>query len=309
MLADSLGRHPDLYITPKETKIIPFLAKKYGDGDDLNQDQSFFQLWAAIAAIPSFRKLNGGVPPSIPENWHQFPRELAAVLDAFFRRFAAKDGKKRWGEKTPQHVQHIKKLHALYPKAKFIHIIRDGRDCAASFHRRWQRTPEYTIYRWKNVVQEGRKQGQEIGQLYFEIKYEELTANPTHWMQKLCCFLSLPFDEKVLKSKQPQMNKSQELRRIVRNSGRWRVYFNTKQKKKLESIAGVALKSLHYPINYRCGARDPSSIQLLCWRWRDYVMQFFYELIKKLNGTNHASWHRIFVSVQTAIKQFQSNKY
>src|SRR5438132_372824 len=40
------------------------------------------------------------------------------------------------GEKTPSNVRYINLLHTLFPTAKFIHIIRDGRDCAVSgwFH-------------------------------------------------------------------------------------------------------------------------------------------------------------------------------
>ena len=40
------------------------------------------------------------------------------------------------GEKTPDNVRHFDLLHAVFPTARFLHVVRDGRDCAVSawFH-------------------------------------------------------------------------------------------------------------------------------------------------------------------------------
>ena len=40
------------------------------------------------------------------------------------------------GEKTPDNVRHFEVLHAIFPAAKFLNVVRDGRDCAISgwFH-------------------------------------------------------------------------------------------------------------------------------------------------------------------------------
>ena len=153
MLLDSLGNHPDLYAYPRETRLIPNLIHNVDRYGDLNNDENFLRLWHAVLGIPAFRGKKYKSPkPPLPANWRDFPRNLAAVLDAVFRYFALTHGKIRWCEKTPQHVQHLQNLHAVFPGAKFIHIIRDGRDCAASFHRRWRRQPELTIYRWKKVI-------------------------------------------------------------------------------------------------------------------------------------------------------------
>jgi len=40
------------------------------------------------------------------------------------------------GEKTPDNVRHFDLLHTIFPNARFLHVVRDGRDCAVSawFH-------------------------------------------------------------------------------------------------------------------------------------------------------------------------------
>jgi hypothetical protein len=39
---------------------------------------------------------------------------------------------KFWCEKTPANLINVTRLHELYPQARFIHIVRDGRDVASS---------------------------------------------------------------------------------------------------------------------------------------------------------------------------------
>jgi hypothetical protein len=88
MLADSLGRHPELYMTRRETRILPYLVGKLEKFGDLHVDANFLALWNAVLGIRMFSRLNQGEAPPLPANWLQFPRNLEAVLDAVFRHFA-----------------------------------------------------------------------------------------------------------------------------------------------------------------------------------------------------------------------------
>ena len=58
--------------------------------------------------------------------------DLSSGLRAFYRGYAAARGKTRYGDKTPMHATDIDVLSRVLPEARFIHIIRDGRDVAAS---------------------------------------------------------------------------------------------------------------------------------------------------------------------------------
>ena len=50
------------------------------------------------------------------------------ILSAIYRTYAIAQGKERWGDKTPFNVCDLSELKRVFPQAKFVHIVRDGRD-------------------------------------------------------------------------------------------------------------------------------------------------------------------------------------
>jgi hypothetical protein len=159
-------------------------------------------------------------------------------------------------------------LAHVFPTAKFVHIIRDGRDAAQSFHRRYGFCPPETIYRWKRIVAQGRIQGAALGsERYLEVRYENLTAAPGDWMARICHFLDLPFDPVVLSSSMRMADAAMASseNRIVTNSGKWSGYFTPRQVAELESISGRQLHALGYEAT-TLGDVNPSRINLLWWR-------------------------------------------
>jgi hypothetical protein len=312
MLADCLGQHPDLFAAYMETKILPYLllnAHRYGD---LNENENFLKLWLAVLDIPVMTQINGWVPLRLPKNWKEFPRNPPSVIDAVFRSIALNNNKHRWAEKTPHYVQHLELLGSSFPRAKFVHIVRDGRDCAASFHRRWRRTPEYSIYRWKRVLAEGRLQSKNLGDRYFELSYEDLTTCPEKWLRQVCNFLDLPFDKSVLRSSQPHKETAQSGNRnsIQPNSKKWKTYFDERQMAALEKIAGATLSNYGYEVMYEKGDRNPASSLILFWKWRDRFREFYEISGRKLTGrTKKIPWSRIFDRALTSIKQSRVNRF
>jgi hypothetical protein len=309
MLADSIGKHPELYVFKAETRLLPYLITKLERYGDLQIDKNFLSLWNSVLSIPNLRWANDGNAPPLPVNWRDFQRSFDAIVDAVFRFCAAKEGKIRWGEKTPQHVQHMETLHGVFPSAKFIHIIRDGRDCAASLQRRFLRNPERSIYRWKKIVREGRMQGKMLGDLYMEVMYENVTSDPEKWMAKICSFVELPFNENVLRSSQPFKEKRVKEGGIEPNSGKWRRYFTESENRKLEAISGNCLRELGYPVSAEAGDHDPSNAKLWAWMMEDYRREFVAigkRMLKK-DGAN--AYRIIYNSVIRAIKQKSVNKY
>ncbi|MEO1681189.1 MAG: sulfotransferase [Pseudomonadota bacterium] len=62
-------------------------------------------------------------------------RTLPALIDAFYRNLAAAHGLEgaRWGDKTPYNTFHLDALEAVFPSARFLWLVRDGRDVALSY--------------------------------------------------------------------------------------------------------------------------------------------------------------------------------
>lgn len=66
-----------------------------------------------------------------------------AAIDALMRRELAASGKQVLGDRTPHHVSYLGEVHDLYPEAKVIHAIRDGRDVAiSSLHAFWRHSQD-----------------------------------------------------------------------------------------------------------------------------------------------------------------------
>lgn len=309
MLRDSLCRHSELYGFLRETRLLPHVLNSAGKMGGLDDDNTFLGVWRRVQAIPAFSVVNGGAPPPIPENWRQYPRDIGFVVDAFFRYFAYQQGKTRWCEKTPQHVQHLRLLSEVFPGAKFVHLIRDARACAASFHRRWGRRPELTVYRWKKAVQEGREQGASLGDRYLEVRYEELTEDPEHWMRIICRFLDLPFDPRVLESRQPQSRERNRPGRIRHNPASWDSHFPPAVLRRLERIAGAYLEELGYATSHIRGSEDPPGWRLRYWRAGEAVRLFLSQIERKIKGETRLSWEKILTRPIASVQQSRTNKF
>lgn len=309
MIAECLGRHQQVYWFPGETSLIPFFLDQGAQRANLEDDEEFLRFWREINDdVPEFRRVNEGSPPSIPDDWQGTERSAAGIFDAIFRSFAAPQGKTFWCEKSPQNMQHMKKLGAAFPQAKFVHIIRDGRDCAASLHRRWRRTPNLIVHRWQRVVEDARRQGKAMGDRYYELRYEDLTQDPRVWMEDLLGFLGLPFSEDVLVSARPQINQNGELGEIEAQPPRWRTYFSPDIIDELDRIAGPFLSEMGYPRTLETlEPETPGKLRLMIWRLTDFVRALLIQNRRRRErnpGLNMSLWSDVVAS----LRNFRSNR-
>lgn len=270
MLLDHLRQHPELYAYPLETYVLPHFLQAQHSYGDLSKDDNFCRLWDTMRSSYVFRWKNGGRPVELPPDWRDVPRSAAGVFDRIMRRYAALEGKSRWAEKTPMHVLHIERLAGAFEGSTFIHMIRDGRDCAASNHRRWRQHPAGTMFRWKHAVSEGRRQGRAVGDRYLELRYEELTDSPTDYLKAACDFIGLEFDERICEARRAHRHIGMAVTRtIVRNPGGHASYFTAEQLRPLEAIAGRQLEELGYATQFSAGDEQPMLLRRLWWTIHD----------------------------------------
>src|SRR5919199_2862161 len=84
--------------------------------------------------------------------WHELPwnqwtygydedlRNLTRLsIDYFLAKEVSRTGKRIVGDKSPQHTECLDEMHEVYPDARVIHIVRDGRDVAVSAMHHWWR--------------------------------------------------------------------------------------------------------------------------------------------------------------------------
>jgi len=128
------------------------------------------------------------------------PFTISEGYRGFYRLYAARFGKHRWGDKTPVHSFGMAAIEAALPEAHFVHILRDGRDVCLSLRQMWF-SPGWDVEiqarQWCSFVEAARQQGAQCRR-YMEIKYEDLVLQPRLAVQKICAFLNLGYDEATL---------------------------------------------------------------------------------------------------------------
>jgi hypothetical protein len=199
LLRFMLDSHPELAIPP-ETGFLTLGPKLKGRG--LKLREQFLRevinfpgkapVWPDFE-IPeeSFRASLSEISPfTVPEGYR-----------AFYRLYAARFGKSRWGDKTPLYCLDIATIRNVLPEARFIHIIRDGRDAALSLRRMWF-SPGWKIETqaayWRKCVLAARRAGAGRSD-YIEVRYEDLILNTRDTLKRICTFIDLSFDEAMLR--------------------------------------------------------------------------------------------------------------
>jgi Sulfotransferase family len=137
---------------------------------------------------------------------------LSDLIDAAFSLSSERSGKYRWGDKTPEYVKEIDRLHTVFPRARFIHIIRDGRDTHLSLMFWGIRSRNYSemwglrsraffenAKHWADPVAAGIESGRRLPRgLYLEIAYEDVVLKTEQTLGKVCQFLDVPYSPKML---------------------------------------------------------------------------------------------------------------
>jgi hypothetical protein len=127
--------------------------------------------------------------------------DYADAVSAAFSAYARVNGKSRWGDKTPRYVERIDLLAQLFPGARFIHLVRDGRNVALSYANVpfGPKTVGKAAALWRARVIAGRTGGAALGgERYLEIRYEDLVEDPAGETKDICEFLDLTFDPGML---------------------------------------------------------------------------------------------------------------
>jgi hypothetical protein len=202
------------------------------------------------------------------------PWSTGAGLRALYRTLAAHEGKSRWGDKTPIHLGCMPALAAALPEARFIHLIRDGRDVAASV-RGLPFAPgdgsiEAIARDWRDQIVAGRADAGGLAHIR-EVRYERLVHEPEAVLRELCDFLELTFDPAMMRAHERAadvmarlphtrdsggapaaraelMARHAHLSRPPDPSraGRWRAALSSDEVARFEAIAGGLLAELGY---------------------------------------------------------------
>jgi hypothetical protein len=192
--------HPQLAI-PGESNFISAMGKnrhRYEKSDGLDSEAFLSDL----LAHPRFRLW--GVPDDVVRASfaESPPGDFADGVRRAFELYAVRRGKSRYGDKTPGYVMHLPLLAELFPEARFVHIIRDGRNVALSYVEVsfGPESLEQAALRWRRFVDRGRRTGARLGPTrYLEVRYEDLIEHPEETVRAMCRFFDIGFDPQMFR--------------------------------------------------------------------------------------------------------------
>jgi hypothetical protein len=186
--------HPDLAIPGESHFIVHLLPRRRRYEKEAGFDTGAFL--ADLLPHPRFR-LWGIADDDVRSALERDPPSmLPEAIRAAFGVYAARQGKRRYGDKTPGYISHLASLADLFPEARFVHIVRDGRDVALSYLdvSFGPSSTEGAALHWRRLVERGRRAGNRLGPgRYVEVRYEDLLADPEATTRSLCAFLDLGF--------------------------------------------------------------------------------------------------------------------
>jgi len=257
-----LDAHPDLAI-PNETLFLQDLIRKSASKDEFLDIVTGFETWPNLAVDAG--ELRAAIAPAV---------SLADAVRAFYRLYARRHGKTRWGDKTPYYRVFMADIQRLLPEAHFIHVIRDGRDSALSYQGLWFGPGddfEVQARFWAKAVADARAMSRMV-EHYSEVRYETLVGDPEATLREICAGLALDFDpamlayhrgaeERLAEFRQPFGPKDRtphDLKTFVAihdrakappdasRIGRWRSEMSRDDLRRYEAIAGPTLRALGY---------------------------------------------------------------
>jgi len=246
-----LDSHPDLSVAD-ESHFIVRLATRRRRYERASFDEAAF--WDDLARTIGFRRwrLDETIVRQSLQGTDDYPDAIRRVYGVY----AQREGKLRFGDKTPIYVLHIDRLAHLFPEAIFIHVIRDGRNACLSYMNLDfgpPTLPEAAIY-WKRFVTAGRRAGARLDpSRYLEVRYEELVRDPETVTRSLCAFASLSFDDAMLRyfeRAQQIVGATSHYRNIYRPPTKdirdWRTEMSRSDVAVFEALAGDLLTELGY---------------------------------------------------------------
>jgi hypothetical protein len=206
LLQRMMDNHPDLTVA-NDTHFIMRAAKK-----ELRKSSDPLMSKALVNKVLNYHRFKrmGLSTEEVVQTASGADRYSEFVRNLYNLRGVAQ-GKPLSGEKTPDFCRKMPALHALAPGARFIHIIRDGRNTALSTMNwagqnkgpgRWTHWNEDGLsccalwWRWQSGI--GIRDGWQLpeGQ-YHEIKYEDLVSDSTTALSSMANFLQIPDSDRM----------------------------------------------------------------------------------------------------------------
>ncbi len=273
LLQSMIHAHPRLAMPPENRFVIPVYKKRMALGDLRKRDGA--ELVADEVGKYGTRLKDLGLTRArVRARMYESPPTVGSQVGSVLELYADRHTKRRWGDKRPNYIQFLPELMALFPDAQLVHIIRDGRDCAASLITMpwWEHGYARAVCKWRDAIEAGNTAKSLGSDSYYEIRYEDLVAKPAKALGELCDYLDEDFNPAMLETQRiaahtPDYKVWHERLQQPVNSGavqRWRRDLSDDQVALFEHVASAQLVQHGYGLSGP--AVTPSDQIMKHWR-------------------------------------------
>jgi Sulfotransferase family len=258
LLRDMLNQGERIRFSPIETEFLPFWVRHWDQFADLETRSGFDRFYRRCTQLPFFvENAERGIEVGC-EEWFLACKDFtpSAVFEALMRTIlgVATDSDEIWGDKSPSYISHLPLLAREFPEAKFVHIVRDVRDCSLSAHRAWGKSLLRAAQRWQDDVSKCRADGSNLAAgRYVELRYEDLLADPRGTLGSICAFIGVALEEQMLAPVSGTEDKGDAKGMsalLTSNVRKYESRLAPDVVRRIESIACETLRDLNYPCLY-----------------------------------------------------------
>lgn len=176
--------------------------------------------WVFVYKIkPDWLAEEYGVEPAFVRSLMRESKSLAEFIDRFMDDYRQREGRPIWCEKSPRNILRLDWIWERFPKARVIHITRDGRDVACSLRHHPKRKRVGDAYvptninrpirqcidHWVRYVSAGLKhRGDER---YMEVRYEDLITDYETTTKRICAHCRVDWSPEILERESRQQQR------------------------------------------------------------------------------------------------------
>jgi hypothetical protein len=284
MLRLILDRSADVAI-PTESMILVDMARMRSRFGDISTDEQFDRLARTVWRHPKVREWRlAGAPPG--REGRRGDEAYRAVLEAPYRAYAEQHGKPGWGDKTPYYVEHVDEIRRVFPEARIVNLVRDGRDVALSLLRVpfgpsnvWA-----AAHQWRDAVRAGESAAARLGDDLLTVRYEDLVADPAGVVPAICAFLEIAYEPGMLAVEETPPDRiatgqeawfTELYAGITAASvGKWRRQMAPSDVALFESIAGAELVRHGYETG--TSGAEPPHVPAAAWQAHNWAVKLWH---------------------------------
>lgn len=202
-----LNAHPNI-VVPPESGFLQWWYGKYGNWQESDNDEKMDLFLFDLLSSKKIEGYNIDKSELASTITKLNPKNYSQLMACVYLNYGKNKNLKIWGDKNNYYIHHIPLIKQLYPKACFIHLIRDGRDVACSYLELEKDIEKDKLYK-PNLPKEISAIAQEWSQnnlqiekelkdtKHIRVKFEEIVMDFNNSISSILAFLQLPWQNSI----------------------------------------------------------------------------------------------------------------